>query len=113
MRQPCSHLKQVRSAGRQPAIPGSAGCKECIESGDGWVHLRLCLACGHVGCCDDSPNKHASAHYRSSGHPVIKSFEPGEDWAWCFVDHQGLEAIGAFPEESPSHHYSAPGAQPP
>jgi hypothetical protein len=67
------------------------GCQECLATGatDGqWVHLRLCLTCGHVGCRDDSPNRHASGHFAESAHPVIRSFEPGEDWRWCFVDQQ-------------------------
>src|SRR4029077_20595073 len=77
----CIHLNQVREV-----TPHTDGCKECLENGDDWVHLRLCLTCGHVGCCDDSNNKHASAHFHSKGHPIIESLEPGEDWRWCFVD---------------------------
>ena len=64
----------------------STGCEECLALGWTWVHLRLCLACGHVGCCDSSRGKHASGHFRDGGHPVMRSIEPGEDWAWCFVD---------------------------
>jgi uncharacterized UBP type Zn finger protein len=78
----CTHL---RSAGDpKPRTP--RGCEECLELGDGWVHLRLCRTCGHVGCCDSSKNKHATRHYRETGHPVIRSFQPGEDWSWCYVD---------------------------
>lgn len=78
----CLHLAQVRNVtARTPE-----GCEECLQTGDEWVHLRLCLACGHVGCCDNSPNKHASAHFRATRHPVMRSFEPGEDWGWCYVD---------------------------
>lgn len=62
------------------------GCEECLATGSQWVHLRLCLGCGHVGCCDSSPGRHASRHAASSGHPVAASYEPGERWAWCFVD---------------------------
>lgn len=62
------------------------GCEECLQTGSTWVHLRLCLSCGHVGCCDQSINKHGTQHFRSSGHPVIRSYEPGENWKWCFVD---------------------------
>jgi uncharacterized UBP type Zn finger protein len=62
------------------------GCEECLESGGQWVHLRLCLSCGHVGCCDNSPNRHSRAHYMALGHPVIRSFEPGETWRWCYMD---------------------------
>ncbi|WP_455355997.1 UBP-type zinc finger domain-containing protein [Streptomyces sp. SYSU K217416] len=61
-------------------------CPECVAAGSHPVHLRLCLVCGHVGCCDSSPLRHASAHFRETGHPVIRSFEAGEDWRWCFVD---------------------------
>ena len=83
----CRHLDQVRDVtARTPE-----GCEECLQSGDEWVHLRLCLACGHVGCCDNSPNRHATAHFRATSHPVMRSFEPGEDWGWCFVDELFLE----------------------
>ena len=68
----------------RPRTP--AGCEECLAEGRSWVHLRLCMSCGHVGCCDDSPGKHATAHYEESGHPIIRSWEPGEDWAWCYLD---------------------------
>jgi uncharacterized UBP type Zn finger protein len=67
------------------------GCEECLKSGDVWVHLRLCLACGHVGCCDSSKNKHATKHFHTTKHPVIKSFEPDEDWKWCYIDKQIAE----------------------
>ena len=78
-------------AGIQQVTPSADGCEDCLRIGGEWVHLRLCLACGHVGCCDQSPNRHATAHYRSSGHPMIRSFEPDEDWMWCFVDQLGFE----------------------
>lgn len=61
------------------------GCEECLANGTGWVHLRRCLTCGHIGCCDSSPNKHATAHFHAVGHPVIQSFEPGENWRWCYL----------------------------
>ncbi len=77
----CTHLDQI-----QALIPHRDGCEECLRTGDDWVHLRLCLTCGHVGCCDDSKNKHATAHFHSTGHPVIESLEPGEGWRWCYVD---------------------------
>jgi len=77
----CAHLDQIRAVTAR-----SDGCEECLRAGDEWVHLRLCLTCGHVGCCDDSKNKHATAHFHSTGHPVIESLEPGEDWRWCYVD---------------------------
>ncbi|WP_037853883.1 UBP-type zinc finger domain-containing protein [Streptomyces sp. NRRL S-340] len=72
-----------------PAVPPSgAGCAECDASGGWWFHLRRCALCGHVGCCDDSPGKHADAHYRASGHPVIRSYEPGEEWFWNFATQE-------------------------
>ena len=77
----CAHLDQVRDV-----EPSAEGCEECLKMGDEWVHLRLCRSCGHVGCCDSSKNKHATKHFHASGHPVIQSFEPGEDWFWCYVD---------------------------
>jgi uncharacterized UBP type Zn finger protein len=70
----------------QPVTPSGNGCVECLKSGDTWVHLRLCRTCGHVGCCDDSINRHARKHFVGAGHPIISSFEPGEDWSWCFAD---------------------------
>lgn len=77
----CSHFDQV-----QDVIPNAQGCEECLKTGDEWVHLRLCLTCGHVGCCDDSKNKHATRHFHATGHPIIRSLEPGEEWLWCYVD---------------------------
>jgi monovalent cation:H+ antiporter-2, CPA2 family len=81
----CTHTEQAREV-----LPGSRGCEECLRTGDTWVHLRICMTCGHVGCCDSSKNKHASRHARRSAHPIIRSWEPGEDWAWCFVDETTL-----------------------
>ncbi len=77
----CTHLALV-----QPVTPSAAGCEECLAIGDTWVHLRLCLSCGHVGCCDASRNKHARKHFLATEHPIIRSFEPGESWIWCYVD---------------------------
>ena len=85
---PCTHL-----AGARAVEARGAGCEECLASGDRWVHLRLCLSCGHVGCCDDSKNRHATKHFEGTGHPVIRSFEPGERWGWCFVDRQFAPSI--------------------
>jgi len=79
----CEHITAL---GSDPAPNTPSGCEECLASGMRWVHLRLCLECGHVGCCDSSPGRHASAHFGSTSHPVIRSFQPGEDWRWCFVD---------------------------
>ncbi len=85
MKEGCPHLAEsYRFAEPKPKTP--QGCEECLATGDQWVHLRLCLTCGHVGCCDDSKNKHATKHFRSVQHPVIRSFEPGETWRWCFAD---------------------------
>ncbi|GGO18698.1 hypothetical protein GCM10010116_37620 [Microbispora rosea subsp. aerata] len=80
----CEHI--LVAADPPPLTPG--GCQECLEHGTKWVHLRKCLECGHIGCCDSSPGKHATAHYEETGHPVIRSFEPGEDWRWCYVDER-------------------------
>lgn len=82
----CVHLKEIRDV-----RPSSTGCKECLKMGDTWVHLRLCLTCGHVGCCDSSKNKHATKHFHGTKHPIIKSLEAGEDWRWCYVDQIFLE----------------------
>ncbi|HET9847765.1 MAG TPA: UBP-type zinc finger domain-containing protein [Candidatus Dormibacteraeota bacterium] len=79
--QVCTHLDQITNP-----KPKSRGCEECLKMGDTWVHLRLCESCGHVGCCDSSKNKHATKHAKATGHPVIKSFQPGEDWFYCYVD---------------------------
>ena len=77
----CGHKDQVKEV-----TPMSDGCVDCLKMGDTWVHLRLCLTCGYVGCCNDSKNKHGSKHFAAVGHPLIKSFEPGEDWVWCYPD---------------------------
>jgi len=86
----CHHTK-----GLTPKPPSADGCEECLRMGSTWVHLRLCLSCGHVGCCDDSPNRHATKHFRQTQHPVMASFEPGERWAWCFVDEVDLPVPAA------------------
>lgn len=83
----CRHTDQI-----EQVTPGTQGCEECLKIGDSWVHLRLCLTCGHVGCCNDSKNKHAQKHFGSAHHPIIQSFEPGEDWLWCYVDEIYVEA---------------------
>lgn len=77
----CTHLDQV-----QVLETDKDYCEECVKTGDSWVHLRMCLICGHVGCCDSSPNRHASKHYHASGHPLVRSLEPGESWIWCYAD---------------------------
>ena len=83
----CTHLDQVHHV--EPRTPD--GCEECLQTGDRWVHLRLCLTCGHVGCCDSSPNRHASKHHHATQHPIVQSFEPNEDWSWCYPDQVVLE----------------------
>jgi uncharacterized UBP type Zn finger protein len=79
----CTHLDTIEITELPEEV---AGCEDCLAVGGVWLHLRICLACGHVGCCDDSPGKHASAHAVADRHPLIRSLEPGEDWCWCFVD---------------------------
>lgn len=85
----CSHLSSVKDVS-----PSSMdGCEECLKIGDRWVHLRMCLLCGKVGCCDNSKNRHARAHYYETGHTLIVSFEPGEDWIWCYEDDTVIWAV--------------------
>ena len=81
MSKKCPHTHEVRTV-----TPSALGCEECLKSGSPWVHLRLCLECGHVGCCDSSRNRHATRHFRQTRHPLIRSIEPGEAWVWCYVD---------------------------
>ena len=78
----CMHLNQIQNV--SPRTPN--GCEECLAMGDTWVHLRECLECGHIGCCDSSKNKHATKHFGQTRHAIMKSFEPGENWRWCYVD---------------------------
>ena len=82
----CTHLDSVLTD-----VPNTKGCEECLKTGDTWVHLRLCRTCGHVGCCDQSKNKHATKHFTATRHPIMSSLEPGEDWSWCYVDNIGME----------------------
>jgi uncharacterized UBP type Zn finger protein len=79
----CTHLDTIEHL---EGPPDPAVCPDCVATGSSWVHLRRCTQCGHVGCCDDSPNRHATAHNTATGHPIIRSVEPGEDWLWCYVD---------------------------
>ncbi|MCB0710753.1 MAG: UBP-type zinc finger domain-containing protein [Ignavibacteriae bacterium] len=81
----CNHLDHITTV-----TPSAEGGEECLKSGDPWVHLRICMVCGHVGCCDSSINKHATKHFHETGHPIMKSFEPGEEWGWCYVDEEFL-----------------------
>jgi uncharacterized UBP type Zn finger protein len=82
----CTHLDQIREVS-----PSAKGCEDCLAVGDKWHHLRLCLTCGHVGCCDSSKNKHATKHYHKTRHPIVESFEPGESWRWCYPDQLFME----------------------
>jgi uncharacterized UBP type Zn finger protein len=79
----CSHLDQVKVVAPEGEV---TGCPQCMEMGDRWVHLRMCQTCGQVGCCDSSPNRHATARHEESGHPIVRSVEPGEDWSWCYEE---------------------------
>ncbi|MBO0682718.1 MAG: UBP-type zinc finger domain-containing protein [Candidatus Dormibacteraeota bacterium] len=87
MSETCSHLGEATT--RVPNTPD--GCEECLAMGDQWVHLRLCVVCGHVGCCDNSKNRHATKHFHQTTHPLIASYEPGENWLWCYVDELAME----------------------
>ncbi len=82
----CGHLLAIHDV-----VPSADGCKDCLISGDSWVHLRLCLTCGYVGCCDNSKNKHATRHHHETLHSVIVSYEEGEKWLWCYIDQIGIE----------------------
>ena len=93
----CTHLDTV-----EDVTPSGDGCQECLQAGGRWVHLRMCMRCGHIGCCDNSPGRHATGHWKANAsHPVIRSYEPGEDWWWCYADDLFFEIEGAPP--SPSH----------
>jgi uncharacterized UBP type Zn finger protein len=78
----CTHLNQIKVTHTNKEY-----CEDCVKTGDSWVHLRMCLTCGHVGCCDSSPNRHATKHFLAVDHPLIRSIEPGETWTWCYVDN--------------------------
>jgi hypothetical protein len=83
----CGHLDSIQIT----ELPASTdGCEDCLREGGVWLHLRICLTCGHVGCCDDSPNRHASRHAQTVDHPIIRSLEPGEEWSWCFKDELAM-----------------------
>lgn len=84
----CTHLAQIGEV-----APSARGCEECLKSGDPWMHLRLCKSCGHVGCCDSSKNRHATRHFHQTQHPIIKSFEPNEEWGYCYVDDAFFESL--------------------
>ena len=94
----CTHLDRVREV-----TPSADGCEDCLKTGYRWVHLRLCMTCGHVGCCDSSKNKHATRHFHGTHHPIIRSFEPGEDWGWCYPQELELDA-SRWPVHGPLAH---------
>ena len=79
----CTHLDTIEIRDLPSEVPG---CEECLATGGRWVHLRMCQQCGHIGCCDNSPGRHATGHHEQTGHPIIRSAEPGEDWSWCYED---------------------------
>ncbi len=92
----CTHLDAIKVDSAN-----STGCEECLALGQRWVHLRRCTSCGHVGCCDSSPGRHATAHFRATAHPIVQSYEPDEEWLWCYVDELGFEVSGQ--RASPAH----------
>jgi hypothetical protein len=92
----CQHRKTIRDV-----TPSALGCEECLQSGSPWVHLRLCRACGHVGCCDDSPNRHARRHFEATGHPIIEGYDPPEGWGWCYIDDVAVKLDHRTPQRGP------------
>jgi hypothetical protein len=92
----CSHLNMIEIVDPPPHI---AGCEECLKTGSWWVHLRMCQTCGHIGCCDSSPGRHATRHAVSASHPILRSVEPGEDWSWCVID-QVMFVVRPSPEDA-------------
>ncbi|QLH43375.1 MAG: UBP-type zinc finger domain-containing protein [Coxiellaceae bacterium] len=96
MTNPCKHVDQIHQV-----EPSGPGCVECLASGGRWVHLRRCATCGHVGCCDSSPNQHATKHFKTTGHAIMQSYEPGEDWLWCYLDEIAFEIPTM--QDSPSY----------
>ena len=92
----CTHTGTIRDV-----TPSARGCEDCLKTGSWWVHLRLCRTCGHVGCCDDSPNKHATKHFKATGHPIIEGYDPPEGWGWCYVDETFVELDHPTPQVGP------------
>lgn len=85
----CKHLSAIRDV-----VPSALGCEECLKLGDPWLHLRVCRSCGHVGCCDQSPNRHATKHFHATKHPIIEAYDPPEGWGWCYVDEVMFDLSG-------------------
>lgn len=96
----CHHLDTVRIV-----KPSARGCEECLPLGQAWVHLRVCRYCGHVGCCDQSPGRHATAHFQTSGHPIIEGYDPPEGWGWCFIDETFVDLPDQTPQIGPIPRY--------
>ncbi len=96
----CTHLNTIHTV-----TPSARGCEECLAMGSAWVHLRLCRDCGHVGCCDDSPHRHAAAHFRATQHPIIEGYDPAEGWGWCYVDEEEVELPDQTPQLGPIPRY--------
>ncbi len=87
----CTHTDRIEITDLPSEI---AGCEECLRTGGRWLHLRMCMTCGKIGCCDSSPNRHASGHAREAEHPILRSAEPGEDWSWCVIDEVAFVLVG-------------------
>ena len=96
----CTHRDTIAQV-----VPSARGCEDCLTIGSPWVHLRLCRRCGHVGCCDDSPHRHARAHFRATRHPIIEGYDPPEGWGWCFVDDIEVELPDQTPQLGPIPRY--------
>lgn len=92
----CTHMRTI-----QEVTPSARGCEECLRIGSEWLHLRLCRGCGHVGCCDDSPHRHARAHFDSTRHPIIEGYDPPDGWGWCFVDDIEVDLPDQTPQAGP------------
>jgi len=96
----CSHESTIRDV-----VPSAKGCEDCLRIGGIWVHLRLCRACGHVGCCDDSPHRHARAHFHETDHPIIEGYDPPEGWGWCYIDDVVVDLPDQTPQIGPIPRY--------
>jgi Zn-finger in ubiquitin-hydrolases and other protein len=92
----CSHTQQIKIV-----TPSALGCEDCLRMGSPWVHLRLCRGCGHVGCCDQSPNRHARRHFEATGHPIIEGYDPPEGWGWCYIDDIEVDLASQTPHNGP------------
>jgi len=93
----CPHVSTINQV-----TPSARGCEECLKTGSWWVHLRVCRSCGHVGCCDQSPNKHATAHFKTTRHPIVEGYDPPEGWGYCYVDELFLDLGGdTTPQDGP------------